>query len=106
MLFDGFARALRMRRYRCPLCGCVIRLRPDGYFTRHQCDAETIRRVLAQRIRTGRWLAGCAANRGRHWLLALKRNAMACFGMQALCDLMSAFDRLVAMGRVPVSRAV
>jgi len=106
MLFDGFSRALKMRRYRCPVCGCVIRLRPKGYFTRHQCGIASIRSTLAHRTETGRWPADCVTNRCRHWLSALKRNAVAVLGMQALSDLMVSFERLISFGRVPVSRTV
>jgi hypothetical protein len=35
-IIEGFAAALMIRRYRCPMCGCIIRLRPAGYFQRHQ----------------------------------------------------------------------
>jgi len=95
-----------MRRYRCPKCGCIIRLRPEGYFARHQSDTATIRGALSQQLATGCWPSGCVANRARHWLEALKRNALALLGLPAKADLMTAFDRLVSMGRVPVSRAV
>jgi len=106
MIFEGFATALKIRRYRCPMCGCIIRLRPRGYFTRHQSDTATIRAALSYRLATGRWPAGCVANRARHWLASLKRNALAVLGLPALADLMTAFDRLIELGRVPVSRAV
>jgi len=39
-------------------------------------------------------------------MAALKRNALALLGLPAMADLMAAFDRLISMGRVPVSRAV
>jgi hypothetical protein len=106
VIFQGFTDALCMRRYRCPACGCVIRLRPEGFFARHQSDAATIRSTLGQRLATGRWPCGCAASRARHWLTALKRNALALLGMPAMGDLLTGFDRLVSMGRVPVRRAV
>ena len=106
VIFEGFADELCMRRYRCPRCGCVIRLRPEGFFARHQSDAATIRAALGHRLAKGFWPCGCVANRARHWLAALKRNAVALFGLPALHDLMAAFDRLISMGRVPVRRAV
>jgi hypothetical protein len=106
MIFNGFDRPLQMRRYRCPACGCDIRLRPEGFFARHQSDAGTIRAALDHRLTKGcRW-CGCVGSRARHWLAALKRNAAAIFGLPALHELMAAFDRLICMGRVPVTRAV
>ena len=107
MIFDGFGQALEMRRYRCPKCGCIVRVRPSGYLPHHQSPVVTIRAALSCRIRTGRWPPGYVTNRARHWLASLKRHAVAVWGiMPGIDDLMVAFDRLVAMGRVPVSRAV
>lgn len=95
MIIAGFLYALEMRRYRCPMCGGVIRLRPTGYFPRHQTDTETIRRTLSYRLKGKRWPRGCIASRARHWLRGLKRNAVAFFGLPGLDDLMAAFDRLL-----------
>jgi hypothetical protein len=102
--FQGFAHALALRRYVCPGCGCVIKLRPKGYFARFQTAIGTIRAALGQRVATGRWPAGCAA-RGRHWLAALKRQALVHLGQHWLQQLAAAFDRLRRMGVVPVSRS-
>jgi hypothetical protein len=104
--FDGFADCLLIRRYRCPSCGCVIRLRPAGHFERIQTAASSIRCVLEVRITTGSWPAAAVTNRCRHWLAALKRNAVVVLGIGWGKCLMAAFDRLVAMGRVPVCRAI
>jgi hypothetical protein len=39
-------------------------------------------------------------------LRALKRQALAVLGVPALSDLIAAFDRLLDLGRIPVSRAI
>jgi hypothetical protein len=104
--FAGFSHPLEMRRYRCPLCGCVIRLRPKGYFPRIQTDAASIRRILDFRISTGFWPANTSTNRLRHWLVSLKRNAVAILGIAWGIDLIAAFDRLTDMGQVPVRRTI
>jgi hypothetical protein len=106
MCFAGFARALEKRRYRCAVCGCVVRLRPKGYFPRVQTDCATVRHTLRHRIHTGSWPTGTATSRARHWLAALKRNALAILDVTWCKDLMAAFDRLVALGRVPVRRTI
>ena len=72
-LFDGYAKALLLRRYRCPVCGCVIKLRPKAYFSRFQA---TIRQVVAH------------------------------LGIEWLSQLPEAFDQLVSLGKVPVSRCI
>ena len=105
-IFEGFAKALRLRRYRCPACGCIIRQRPRGYFKKHQSAAATIRNTLVERLETGFWPRECKTSRARNWLRALTHQAQAVFGMPAGTDLIAAFDRLVGMGRVPVSRTV
>jgi hypothetical protein len=105
-LFDGYAEALLLRRYRCPVCGCVIKLRPKAYFRRFQASKGTIRSHIVARLQEGKWPRGCSSARCRHWLRALKRQAMAYLGMQWLRHLVEAFDRLVSMGKVPVSRCI
>jgi len=105
-IFEGFTKAVRLRRYRCPACGCIIRLRPKGYFKRHQSAVAVIRATMTSRLKTGCWPRGCKTSRARHWMQALKRQALAVLGVPALADLIAAFDRLVDLGRVPVSRTV
>jgi hypothetical protein len=106
VIFAGFARALQIRRYRCPVCGCIIRLRPRGYFERIQTDIATIRSRLIQRLNTGRWPRGPHHNRSRHWLCALKQNSLALLGMAWRYRPAEAFDQLIGMGRVPVRRSL
>ena len=95
-----------MRRYRCPLCGCVIRLRPKGYFPRIQTAEQSVRRMLDFRLATGFWPAGAITNRCRHWLAALRRNAIVILGTAWQKDLMAAFNALRRMGRVPIRRTL
>jgi hypothetical protein len=104
--FDGFPDSLLIRRYRCPSCGCVIQLRPNGHFPRIQTAVTTIRHVLSVRITTGFWPSGTVTNRCRHWFAALKRNAVVVLGIGWAKQLMAAFDRLLVMGRVPVRRTI
>jgi hypothetical protein len=104
--FAGFSHPLEFRRYRCPLCRCVIRLRPKGYFARIQTAAAQIRSILDFRIKTSLWPQNTVTNRCRHWLAALKRNAVTILGINWSQHLMAAFDRLSAMGYVPVCRTI
>jgi hypothetical protein len=105
-LFDGCAEVLMLRRYRCPACGCVIKLKPEGYFRRFQATIEMIRFHIERRLKTGRWPRGCSCSRCRHWLRALKRQTMAHLGIEWIRQLPQAFDRLAEMGCIPVSRAI
>ena len=102
--FDGFDRGILLRRYRCPDCHCVIRMKPRGYFRRFHATIRTIESCLTVRLSTGRWNASISKSRQRHWLSALKRKAMAYSGWCK--DLMLVFQRLMQMGLVPVSRTI
>ena len=75
--FDGYVCALLLRRYRCPLCGCIIKLKPKGYFKRFQAETESIRFHIVSRLKTDKWPGGCSISaRCRHWLRALKREPL------------------------------
>jgi hypothetical protein len=104
--FDGYIQALLLRRYRCPACGCVIKLKPKGYFRRFQARTDSIRFHIAMRLKTGQWPAGCSCSRCRHWLKGLKRQTMAHLGIGWMERLIGAFDRLTGMDKVPVSRCI
>ena len=104
--FDGYTHALLLRRYRCPGCGCVIKLKPQGYFKRFQATIEMISFQIDSRLKTGKWPGGCVRERCRHWLRSLKRQTMAHLGLEWMKDLPQAFSRLIEMGEVPVSRCI
>lgn len=102
--FDGFFKALLMRRFRCPACGCVMKCRPKSHFARIQTAIETIRSYLAGRIESGLWPG--SPERGRHWLSALKRQVLARLGLSWRNRLIEAFDLLCRLGVVPISRSL
>ena len=104
--FDGFTAGVLLRRYRCPQCGCVIRLKPQGYFARFQSCIATIRAAIAELLRENRCPRGVFRTRQGHWLKALKRKARAYFGDPFQNHLLAAFDRLAGMGKIPVSRSI
>jgi len=102
--FDGFAQGVFLRRFRCPDCRCIIRMKPQGCFRRFQASVHTIRSCIAQRLSDGKWRGDLSRSRQRHWLSALKRKTMAFFG--AGKELIAGFDQLMQMGAIPVSRAI
>lgn len=104
--FDGCVDAIFLKRYRCPQCGCVICLKPQGYFDRFHCTIEDIRTNLSHRIKTSLWLPGTSRSRQGHWLRALKRNAKAYLGDVFDGDLLDAFEQLLHMGKTPVTRSI
>jgi len=102
--FDGFVEGLLLRRFRCPDCRCIIRMRPKGYFRRFHAAIHTIRSCLMRRLSEGKWDEALSSSRQRHWLCALKRKAAALFGLYV--DLPEAFERLMQRGVIAVSRAI
>ena len=105
-LFEGFDVPLYLKRYRCPCCGCIIVLRPSSHFNRFQTSKTAIRSALNQRIAHGKWPPSDHPGRLRHWLRNLKRQTQAHLTLRFRGGLMAAFDRLVGMGIVPVSRSI
>lgn len=104
--FDGLGEGLWLRRYRCPVCGCVVRLRPSGYLSRFWASVESIRFSLSQRLEKGRWPPELSRSRQRHWMRALRRKAEAYLGRSWEGGLMAAFNQLLRDGRNPVSRSI
>jgi hypothetical protein len=105
-IIDGYKQPLLLKLYRCPVCGCVIRLRPEGYFKRFQAPVETIRSSIACKSTTDRWLSGIIPNRQRHWFRALQRRVRAYLGDTWARGLLKAFDHFMAQGQVPVTRSI
>jgi hypothetical protein len=95
-----------LKRYRCPECGVVIRLRPSGYWRRIQATVATVRQCVVERLKKGRWPPGCNSARGRHWLRGLRRQVRTHLGMSYAERIGEGFAELLRRGGCPVSRAV
>lgn len=102
--FDGFDAPLLLRRYRCPECRSVIRLRPKGYWPRFQASVGTIRRCLVSRLKLLKWRPDLPRSRQRHWLRGLRRQIVIHLGASWTGDLLEAFDQLASQGIIAVSR--
>ena len=100
--FDGYSDYFYLRRYRCPDCCCIFTMKPEGYFNRFHIPIAIIYNCLKKRLTSGRWNSFIGKSRQRHWLLALKKKAIAWFGTDK--ELLAAFTSLTAMGFIPVSR--
>ncbi len=104
--FDGFDQPFYLKRYRCPDCGCVIKLKPAGYLKRFQAPIDTIRLSIYCRLKKGCWLPGVSRSRQNHWFKALVRKVKAYLGDRWNRQLLTAFDLFIARGQNPVSRAI
>ena len=101
-LFDVSSKPVPMKRYRCVDCGCIIQLRPEGFFPQFQASRDTIRKSILSMVQFGRPLAGISRQRQSHWLNALKRRVAAMFRIGA--DLIDSFEKLIKNSIVPVAR--
>ena len=104
--FDGFRDGLLLKRYRCPGCGCVIRLRPERYLSRFQASIDNIRYRLSHRLRYGRWPPGASRSRQGHWLRSLRRKVLGYLGLDWGRRLLEGFSHLLSRGINPVSRSI
>jgi hypothetical protein len=104
--FDGYTEALFLKRYRCPDCGCVYRMRPAGYFSRFQASKACIRQSISSRLLQGRWNPGLPRSRQRHWLSGLVKQIRFHLGPSWHGGLLEAFDLLVSHGVAAVSRSI
>lgn len=103
--FEPYRKPLWLRRYRCPACRLVLRLKPSGYFERFQSSIETIRQSLAYRFYRHVWPPGSSRQRQGHWLRSLIKKAKGYLGLVGFEGILEAFDQLVPMGLNPVSRS-
>ena len=104
--FDGFSQALFLKRYRCPDCGCVIRLRPSGYFRRFQSSIASIRSSINHKVQSGHWLNGLSRTRQCHWLRSLCKRIKVYLTDTWDLGIVAGFDDLLKKGQIPVSRAI
>lgn len=104
--FEGVAEEVFLRRYRCPDCRSVYRLRPRSHWRRLQSSIETIRRCLEHRIKSGSWCRDGPRSRQGHWLRGLRIQSAIHLGLCFSVSLLDAFDSLVERGLVAVSRCV
>jgi hypothetical protein len=105
-LFDGYNQPLLLKLYRCPDCGCIIRLRPKGHFKRFQAQVETIRSSITLKSTSNRWLSCISRSRQGHWFRALKRRIKAYLTQTFVEGVVAGFDALLQLGQIPVSRSI
>ena len=106
VIFDGFIRPLLLKLYRCPDCGCVIRLRPKGYFKGFQASVATIRASIACKAATNRWIDGVERTRQGHWFRSLCKRIKVYLTDTWDQGVIAGFDYLLQLGQIPVSRAI
>ncbi len=104
--FDGFGQGLLLKRYRCPYCHTVYKLKPFGYFNKFQANIKTIFSSILSRINKGRYLPGLSWSRQHFWFTALKRNIIAYLSNTWNKGITAGFFKLFRMGKIPVTRSI
>jgi len=104
--FDGYDQPFCLKRYRCPDCRCVLRLRPEGYFKRFQASVEMIRASIADKSAKNRWLPGISRSRQCHWFRSLCKRIKAYLTDTWYQGVVCGFDYLLQLGQNPVSRTI
>ena len=103
--FAGFAEALPMKCYRCPLCRCVVTARPANYFPRIRNCIAVIVTCLTHRVQQGRWPPlALPRPRLRHWLANLKQRIQIHLTNTWSDGLLQGYDQLLACCLVPIAR--
>lgn len=105
-LFDGYDSPLQLKLCRCPDCGCVIRIRPKGYFERFQASIDIIRSSIYSKSTNNRWLSDLGRTRQCNWYRALCRHIKSYLEMSWNRGILKGFDYLIAKGYIPVSRSI
>lgn len=104
--FDGFDAPLILKRYRCPDCGCIIRLRPKGYLKRFQASIEAIRSSIQSKVEKGKWIDGISRSRQQHWFKSLVKRIKAYLTDSWQQGILAGFDLFLKSGQIPVSRSI
>jgi len=104
--FDGFKQGLYLKRYRCPYCHTIFKLKPKGYFNRFQADIKLIFSSIVSRIRKNRYLPGLSWSRQHFWFTALKRNTIAYLSNAWNKGILAGFAELIRIGKIPVTGSI
>jgi hypothetical protein len=104
--FDGFDQGIYLKRYRCPYCHTVFKLKPFGYFNRFQADIRMIFSSVLNRVYKGRYLPGLSWARQHFWFTALKRNIAAYLSNTWSKGMIAGFVKLIQIGKIPVTRSI
>ena len=104
--FDGFGQGLYLKRYRCPYCHTVFKLKPQGYFNRFQADIKLIFSSIMNRVCRIRYLPQLSWSRQHFWFTALKRNILAHLSNSWGKGILAGFFELIRMGKIPVTSSI
>jgi hypothetical protein len=86
--FTAILNVVYLKRYRCPGCGVVMTIRPEGYWPHIRSSIFAAYEALKSKLRHGRWPPLFPRQRGWHWLKRMVLFAQ----MEAVKNLTSFLD--------------
>lgn len=104
--FDGFEQGLYLKRYRCPYCHTIFKLKPQGYLKKFQAATRMIFSSILGRVYKNKYLPGVSRNRQHFWFIALKRNIKAYLSNTWQNGIAAGFLKLLRMGKIPVTSSI
>jgi hypothetical protein len=104
--FDGFDQGVYLKRYRCPYCKTVFKLKPCGFFKRFQASIRQIFASIMSRVYKSRYLPELSWSRQHFWFTALKRNIAAYLSNSWNQGEIEGFIKLIDMGKNPVTCSI
>jgi len=84
---------VELKRFRCPSCGKVFTLMPNGFYPRMQSCILSVFLALLAMLTSGRWPAPCRRQRWRHWMRRFERLAAGHFPGEDLNFLLERFHK-------------
>jgi hypothetical protein len=88
--FTEITASVYLKRFRCPSCGAVATVRPEGYWPLIRTAIARIFAVLKARVGSGGWPPGAPRQRWGHWLRRFVRKVRMDFGPNA--DMLRALE--------------
>ncbi len=95
-----------LKRYRCPGCHCVMKLKPVGYFRKFQTSIAEIHKSVTYRIKNGKYKKEIPRSRQHWWYRNLRKKVLSYLGLDWKNRLTAGFSRLILIGMIPVSSAI
>ncbi len=104
--FSFISSGIYLKRYRCPNCKSVIKLKPAGFFNNFRTPVKLIKKCLKNRINKKKIINSTSRSLQDYWLRNLKKNVRAVLGEKWTDRLFEGFEELIAEGIVPVSCSI
>ena len=97
---QGFSELLYFKRYRCPICGLILKLKPRGYLRFFRSSIHEIYRHLKFRFENARWPPGFSRQRGGHWINRFLKIYFRDSGLQGKVSILQALNVYHQQGKL------